>query len=220
MAAPEIREYHVSQNPPMIGYWKPYPAQFDIVPFPLGYQQPNFDKFDGSSVSPHEPLAHFYSPCGESTRWRSLKLQYPEKLIELACVQMCTNNLLLDLVVHLVRLARPYPDALKNEEDSMPLQRKIPKPKRVKTIIPLMALNDRKQKKYPFDDDDVHGIFEELMVTKELGASSNGMYASSNTISQLEDVFPSTLKISNDCPSGSKLGEKEPNKKTSKKHKK
>ncbi|KAL8140311.1 hypothetical protein V2J09_006332 [Rumex salicifolius] len=40
--------------------------------------------------SPNKPANDFI------TRWRSLKLQCPEKLSEEACVQMCTNNLIPD----------------------------------------------------------------------------------------------------------------------------
>ena len=61
-----IKEPKASQNPPIMGYRKPYPAHYDFMPYPSGYQRPNFDKFDGVQGSPHEHLAHFYSACGET----------------------------------------------------------------------------------------------------------------------------------------------------------
>ena len=67
LVAQGIREFQLSQNPPVLGYRKPYPVHYDAVPFPAGYQRPIFDKFDGLHGSPHEHLAHFYSACGETT---------------------------------------------------------------------------------------------------------------------------------------------------------
>ena len=66
LIAEGIREFQASINPPVLGYRKPYPAHYDTIPFPTGYQKPNFEKFDGLTGSPQEHLAHFYSACGES----------------------------------------------------------------------------------------------------------------------------------------------------------
>jgi len=53
-------------NPLVLGYKNPYPSHFDSVPFPKGYQQPNFENYDGINGSLHEHLACFYSACGET----------------------------------------------------------------------------------------------------------------------------------------------------------
>ncbi|KAM1083303.1 hypothetical protein ACFX19_022125 [Malus domestica] len=66
--AEKIREFQMSLTTPILGYRKPYPAHYDTVPFPQGYQKPSFDKFDGLSGSPQEHLAHFYSACGETSQ--------------------------------------------------------------------------------------------------------------------------------------------------------
>ena len=66
MIGQSIQEFHLSQSQPVIGYQKPYPLHFDIVPYPPGYSKPTFDKFNGMHGSPHEHLAHFYSACGET----------------------------------------------------------------------------------------------------------------------------------------------------------
>ena len=75
MVAQGIRDYMTSQDPPMMGYRKPYPANYDIVPYPPGYQRPKFDKFDGINSSPQEHLAHFYSACGETTSNNALLIR-------------------------------------------------------------------------------------------------------------------------------------------------
>jgi len=61
-----IKEYQAAMNPPMLGYRNPYPSHYDSIPFPKGYQKPNFEKFDGINGSPHEHFAHFYSAHGET----------------------------------------------------------------------------------------------------------------------------------------------------------
>ena len=66
LIAEGIKEFQASINLPVHGCRKPYPAHYDTVPFPTGYQKPNFEKFDGLTGSPQEHLAHFYSACGES----------------------------------------------------------------------------------------------------------------------------------------------------------
>jgi len=66
LIAQGIKEYQAAVSPPMLGYRNPYPTHYDSVPFPKGYQKPNFEKFDGINGSPHEHLAHFYSACGET----------------------------------------------------------------------------------------------------------------------------------------------------------
>ena len=66
LVAQGIREHQAAMNPPVLGYRSPYPSHYDSVPFPKGYQKPNFEKFDGMNGSPHEHLAHFYSACGET----------------------------------------------------------------------------------------------------------------------------------------------------------
>ena len=53
-------------NPPVLGYRNPYPSHYDLIPFPKGYQKPNFEKFDGINESPHSHLARFYLACGET----------------------------------------------------------------------------------------------------------------------------------------------------------
>ena len=68
MIAEGVREMYVSSKPPISGYLKPYPAHYDALPFPKGYQKPSFDKFDGVNCSPHEHLAHFHSACGETSQ--------------------------------------------------------------------------------------------------------------------------------------------------------
>ncbi|KAM2162439.1 hypothetical protein ACFX1Q_040230 [Malus domestica] len=65
----------MSLTTPILGYRKPYPAHYDTVPFPQGYQKPSFDKFDGLSGSPQEHLAHFYSACGETSQSDPLLVQ-------------------------------------------------------------------------------------------------------------------------------------------------
>ena len=65
LIAEGIKEFPASINLPVHGCRKPYPAHYDNVPFPIGYQKPNFEKFDGLTGSPQEHLAHFYSACGE-----------------------------------------------------------------------------------------------------------------------------------------------------------
>ncbi|XP_061999350.1 uncharacterized protein LOC133716689 [Rosa rugosa] len=67
-----IREVYTSSNPQFSGYLKPYPAHYDALPFPKGYQKPTFDKFDGVDGSPHEHLAHFFSACGETSQLDAL----------------------------------------------------------------------------------------------------------------------------------------------------
>ena len=64
----KIREFQMSLTTPSLGYRKPYPAHYDTVPFPRGYQKSSFDKFDGLSGSPQEHLAHFYSAYGETSQ--------------------------------------------------------------------------------------------------------------------------------------------------------
>ncbi|XP_024199875.1 uncharacterized protein LOC112203083 [Rosa chinensis] len=75
MIAEGIREFQLSLNPPVSGYLKPYPAHYDALPFPKGYQRPTFDKFDGVNSSPHEHLAHFYSACGETSQVDALLIR-------------------------------------------------------------------------------------------------------------------------------------------------
>ena len=65
LIAEEIKEFQASINLAILGYQKPYPAHYDIVSFPTGYQKPKFEKFDGLTYSPQEHLEHFYSTCGE-----------------------------------------------------------------------------------------------------------------------------------------------------------
>ncbi|XP_075655888.1 uncharacterized protein LOC142626006 [Castanea sativa] len=65
LIAEGIKEFQASINLPVHGFRKPYPAHYDTIPFPTGYQKPNFEKFDGLTSSPQEHLAHFYSVYGE-----------------------------------------------------------------------------------------------------------------------------------------------------------
>ena len=65
LIAEGIKEFQASINLPIHGCRKPYPAHYDTIPFPTGYQKPNFEKFDGLTDSPQEHLAHFYSAYGE-----------------------------------------------------------------------------------------------------------------------------------------------------------
>jgi len=67
LIAQGIKEYQAAVSPLVLGYRNPYPTHYDSVPFPKGYQKPNFEKFDGINGSPHEHLAHFYSACGETS---------------------------------------------------------------------------------------------------------------------------------------------------------
>jgi len=66
LVAQGTKEYHATVSPPVLGYGNPYPSHYDSVPFPKGYQKPNFEKFDGINGSPHEHLAHLYSTCDET----------------------------------------------------------------------------------------------------------------------------------------------------------
>ena len=66
LIAKGVKEYQAAVSPPVSGYRNPYPTHYDSVPFPKGYQKPNFEKFDGINGSPHEHLAHFYLACGET----------------------------------------------------------------------------------------------------------------------------------------------------------
>lgn len=75
MIAEGIREMYLSSKPPISGYLKPYPAHYDTLPFPKGYQRPLFDKFDGVNSPPHEHLAHFYSACGETSQTNALLIR-------------------------------------------------------------------------------------------------------------------------------------------------
>ena len=59
LIAQGIREHQAAMNPPVLGYRSPYPSHYDSIPFPKGYQKPNFEKFNGINGSPHEYLAHF-----------------------------------------------------------------------------------------------------------------------------------------------------------------
>jgi len=282
MIGQSIREFHLSQSQPIIGYQKPYPSHFDAVPYPPGYSKPSFDKFDGMHGSPHEHLAHFYSACGETAssdallirqfvqslkgsaftwytqlqpnsidswgelqraflaqfvntkakisimdlantfqkpnegandfiaRWRTLRLQCPEKLSELACVQMCTNNLLPDLAVHVGsaeplsfdalvskacnverQLARRPVSTPKVETKRQPAKKKeamtttvkvgqskekssqkrekvVPNTNQKKEPVRRPTLEERQSKTYSFDNDDVQGIFDQLMASGSL----------------------------------------------------
>ena len=67
LIAEEIKEFQASINLAILGYQKPYPAHYDSISFPMGYQKPNFEKFDGLTGSPQEHLVHFYLACGAST---------------------------------------------------------------------------------------------------------------------------------------------------------
>jgi len=58
------KEYQATMSPLVLGYRNPYPSYYDSIPFPKGYQKPNFEKFDGMKGSPYEHLTHFYSACG------------------------------------------------------------------------------------------------------------------------------------------------------------
>ena len=66
LIAEGIKEFQASINLPVRGFQKPYPAHYNTIPFPTGYQKPNFEKFVGLTGSPQEHLAHFYSAYGES----------------------------------------------------------------------------------------------------------------------------------------------------------
>ena len=61
-----IKEHHAAMNPPVLGYRNPYPRHYDLIPFPKGFQKPNFEKFDGINESPHSHLARFYLARGET----------------------------------------------------------------------------------------------------------------------------------------------------------
>jgi len=67
LIAKGIKEYQAAMRPLVLGYRNPYQSHYDSVPFPKGYQKPNFEKFDGINGSPHEHLAHSNSACGETT---------------------------------------------------------------------------------------------------------------------------------------------------------
>ena len=56
LIAKGIKEFQASINLPIHGCRKPYPAHYDTIPFPTGYQKPNFEKFDGLTGSPQEHL--------------------------------------------------------------------------------------------------------------------------------------------------------------------
>ncbi|XP_040372026.1 uncharacterized protein LOC121052108 [Rosa chinensis] len=75
LIAEGIREVYTSSNPQFSGYLKPYPAHYDTLPFPKGYQKPTFDKFDGVDGSPHEHLAHFFSACRETSQLDALLIR-------------------------------------------------------------------------------------------------------------------------------------------------
>jgi len=66
LIAQGIKEYQAVVSPPVLEYRNPYPTHYDSVPFPKGYQKPNFEKFDGINGSHHEHLAYFYLACGET----------------------------------------------------------------------------------------------------------------------------------------------------------
>ena len=70
-----IRKFHMSLTPPILGYQRPYPAHYDAMPYPKGYQRPSFEKFDGVNGTPHEHLAHFYSACGETSQSDALLIR-------------------------------------------------------------------------------------------------------------------------------------------------
>ena len=136
-------------------------------------------------------LANTYQWPNESangfiSRWRSLKLQCSEKLSELACVQMCTNNLLPELAIH-VGSAEPQTfEALvsiaSNVEIHLARQLFVSQPQSEEEIDygtrfrvrptqrsnERLTLRERLAKQYPFDDDDVRGIFDELMATNSI----------------------------------------------------
>jgi len=59
LVAQGIEEYQAVMSPPVLGYRNPYPSHYDSVPFPKGYQKPNFEKFDEINGTSHEHLAHF-----------------------------------------------------------------------------------------------------------------------------------------------------------------
>jgi len=65
LVAQGIKEYQAAMSPPVLGYRNPYPSRYNSIPFPKGYQEPNFEKFVKINGSSHEHLAHFYSACGE-----------------------------------------------------------------------------------------------------------------------------------------------------------
>ncbi|KAL6284489.1 hypothetical protein ACE6H2_015419 [Prunus campanulata] len=85
LIAEGIREFQMSLTPPVLGYQKPYPAHYDALPFPKGYQRPKFEKFDGINGSPQEHLAHFHSACGETSQSDALLIrQFVQSLKESA----------------------------------------------------------------------------------------------------------------------------------------
>ncbi|KAI5347415.1 hypothetical protein L3X38_015294 [Prunus dulcis] len=184
----------MSISPPILGYRKPYPAHYDVLPFPKGYPKPTFDKFDGLNGSPHEHLAHFSSACGETSqldallirqlvqslkgsaltwytqlppgsiltwddmqkvflaqfvsskkkvslidlakttqklgesandfimRWRSLNLECTEKITEQSAVQMCYNNLLLEIATFVATAEPQSFDALVPKASNVEIQ--------------------------------------------------------------------------------------------------
>ena len=70
-----IRKFHMSLTPPILGYQRPYPAHYDAMRYPKNYQRPSFEKIDGVSDTPQEHLAHFYSAYGETSQSDTLLIR-------------------------------------------------------------------------------------------------------------------------------------------------
>ena len=64
---------------------RPYPAEFDLVPYPKGYVVPKFKTFSGESTkdqNPDQHLAHFRASCGNTGNNDALLLrQFPQSLV-------------------------------------------------------------------------------------------------------------------------------------------
>ncbi|KAL8128467.1 hypothetical protein V2J09_017622 [Rumex salicifolius] len=93
LIAQGIREFQISQNPPVLGYRKPYPwvIKDQILTSSMAFMD---------HLMSILPISTRHAPANDFiARWRSLRLQCPEKSSEEACVQMCTNNLILEMIV-------------------------------------------------------------------------------------------------------------------------
>ncbi|KAL4614682.1 hypothetical protein ACB092_07G071000 [Castanea dentata] len=185
LIADGIKEFQASINLPVHGCRKPYPAHYDTVPFPTGsihtwddLQRAFLAQFVSSKkkVSIID-LVDARQKSNESvndfiTRWRSLNLQCSEKLTEQSAIQMCSNNLLLEIATF-IGTAEPHSfDALvskaSNVERQISRQKSTMQRGRSKEGSKKLTLEEKKKTKYSFHDDDVEGIFNELMKEKAI----------------------------------------------------
>jgi hypothetical protein len=69
-------------------YQRPYPEHVDSVPYPQGFEVPNFTKFTGeNTMTTMEHISHFIDQCGTAGSDDLLKLKlFPLSLLNFASI--------------------------------------------------------------------------------------------------------------------------------------